>query len=103
MRIPIMAGNWKMYKTATEAVDFVARLKKELGNWDKTEVVVAPSFVALAPVVNASRTTIAVPRTALGRTGAYTKVSCRCGCGCHMIIGTGAQGHFGERHRSTRR
>jgi triosephosphate isomerase len=61
MRIPIMAGNWKMYKTATEAVDFVTRLKKELGDWDKTEVVVAPSFVALAPVAERLKgTTIAV-------------------------------------------
>jgi triosephosphate isomerase len=50
MRIPIMAGNWKMYKTATEAIDFVTRLHKELGDRGETEVVVAPSFVALAPV-----------------------------------------------------
>jgi triosephosphate isomerase len=50
MRQPIMAGNWKMYKTAGEAVDFVAQLQKELGTGEETEVVVAPPFVALAPV-----------------------------------------------------
>jgi triosephosphate isomerase len=50
MRTPIMAGNWKMHKTAREAVDFVNHLQKELGDVKETEVVVAPSFVALAPV-----------------------------------------------------
>ncbi len=50
MRIPIMAGNWKMHKTVGEAVDFVTRLQKALGDWKETEAVVAPPFVALAPV-----------------------------------------------------
>ena len=42
MRTPIMAGNWKMHKTVGEAIDFVTRLHNELGDWDKTEAVVAP-------------------------------------------------------------
>ena len=50
MRIPIMAGNWKMNKTVKEAVDFVTRLQQALGDWKETEAVVAPPFVALAPV-----------------------------------------------------
>jgi triosephosphate isomerase len=45
-----MAGNWKMHKTVSEAVDFVTRLQKKLGDWDETEAVVAPPFVALASV-----------------------------------------------------
>jgi triosephosphate isomerase len=61
--MPIMAGNWKMYKTAREAIDFVARLHKELGARDETEAVVAPSFVALAPVAERLKgTKIAVAR-----------------------------------------
>ena len=50
MRIPIMAGNWKMHMTVGEAVDFVTGLQKALGDWKETEAVVAPPFVALAPV-----------------------------------------------------
>ena len=30
MRKPIIAGNWKMYKTVAEAVDFVRELKGAL-------------------------------------------------------------------------
>lgn len=47
MRKPIMAGNWKMYKTPTEAVDFVkalAPLVKDVH--DKTMLLCAP-FTAL--------------------------------------------------------
>jgi triosephosphate isomerase len=50
MRTSIMAGNWKMHKTVGEAIDFVTRLQEELGDWKETEAVVAPPFVALAPV-----------------------------------------------------
>ena len=50
MRIPIMAGNWKMHMTVGEAVDFVTRLQEALGDWEETEAVVAPPFAALAPV-----------------------------------------------------
>ena len=31
MRTPIIAGNWKMYKTPQEAVAFVNAIKDELG------------------------------------------------------------------------
>ncbi len=50
MRKPIIAGNWKMHKTVEESIDFVTRLQKQLGGWKRTEVVLAPSFVALSPV-----------------------------------------------------
>jgi triosephosphate isomerase len=63
MRIPIMAGNWKMHKTVGEAVDFVTSLQEVLGDWKETEAVVAPPFVALAPVaerLSLSGTTISL-------------------------------------------
>jgi triosephosphate isomerase len=48
-RKPIIAGNWKMYKTAADALALVSELKKELvGVKDKdVEVVVCPPFTAL--------------------------------------------------------
>ncbi len=49
MRIPIIAANWKMQKTAGDAAEFVDRLAETLGE-TSTEVVLAPSFTALAGV-----------------------------------------------------
>ncbi|MBE0466568.1 MAG: triose-phosphate isomerase [Candidatus Desulforudis sp.] len=50
MRRPIIAGNWKMYKTPSEAVDFVKRLLEAASTAGGVEVVVAPPFPALMPV-----------------------------------------------------
>ncbi len=104
MRIPFMAGNWKMYKTATEAVDFVARLKKELENWDKTEVAVAPSFVALATVaasLKGTKIAVAAQDCFWEEQGAYTgevSVPMLRDAGCrYVIIGhSERRAYFGE-------
>ncbi len=53
MRKPIMAGNWKMYKTVAEAVDFVRALRDALAGIEGADKVVCPPFVALAPVAEA--------------------------------------------------
>lgn len=50
MRKPIIAGNWKMYKTIPEARELVTGLKEKLKETDQVEVVVCPPFTALAPV-----------------------------------------------------
>ncbi len=50
MRIPLLAGNWKMYKTVTEAVEFVRRLKEALSGVRGVEVAVCPPFTALYAV-----------------------------------------------------
>lgn len=52
---PLIAGNWKMHKTAREAVDFVRKLKEKLGKPADREVVVAPPFTALFPVAEIIR------------------------------------------------
>jgi triosephosphate isomerase (TIM) len=51
-RKPIIAGNWKMYKTAADSLALVSELKKELvGVKDSdVEVVVCPPFTALYAV-----------------------------------------------------
>jgi len=104
MRMPIMAGNWKMYKTAQEAVDFVARLQKELGDWDETEAVVAPSFVALALVAERLKGTsiaVAAQDCFWEEQGAYTgevSVPMLRDAGCrYVIIGhSERRAYFGE-------
>ncbi len=50
MRTPLIAGNWKMYKTPAEAAVFVKELRETLGEFKNAEVIVCPPFVALASV-----------------------------------------------------
>ncbi len=49
MRIPIIAGNWKLNKTIAEATAFVAELKHLIGGADAVEIVICPVFTALYP------------------------------------------------------
>jgi triosephosphate isomerase (TIM) len=46
----IIAGNWKMNKTAAEALALIKGLKLELANLKEVDVVVCPPFTALADV-----------------------------------------------------
>lgn len=50
MRIPIIAGNWKMYKTPQEAVAFVNAVKEELMTLSAAERVVCPPYIAIPAV-----------------------------------------------------
>lgn len=51
MRKKIIAGNWKMNKTVSEAIDLVKELREKLPKNCEKEVVVCPPFTALYPVV----------------------------------------------------
>ncbi len=53
MRTPIIAGNWKMYKTQTEAFQLASDLKQKLSDINSAKVVVCPPFTALASVKQA--------------------------------------------------
>lgn len=57
MRKPIIAGNWKMFKTPAESVAFVRELAPRLASYTGVERVVCPTFVALAAVAEALRNT----------------------------------------------
>lgn len=50
MRKPIMAGNWKMFKTESEAVDFAKNLKPLVCDVHDRAIVVCPTFPALSKV-----------------------------------------------------
>ncbi len=50
MRTPLIAGNWKMYKTIGEAIALVRDLLAELGPLTDREAIVCPPFTALAAV-----------------------------------------------------
>jgi triosephosphate isomerase (TIM) len=49
----IIAGNWKMHKTAAEALALVKAIKIELAHIKEVDVVICPPFTALADVAKA--------------------------------------------------
>jgi triosephosphate isomerase (TIM) len=52
MRKPVIAGNWKMYKLLSEAVETALALKPLVANANHCEVVIAPVFTALKTVAD---------------------------------------------------
>ncbi len=75
MRKPIIAGNWKMYKTIAEARDLVRALKQALADIDSVEIVVSPPFTALGAVVEelrGSNISVAAQNMYWEESGAYT-------------------------------
>jgi triosephosphate isomerase len=94
MRKPVIAGNWKMYKTIGEAVDFVEKLKPLVASSNHCEVVVAPPFTALRAVADAvkgSNISVAAQEVHWDKEGAHTgdvSVAMLVDAGCaHVIIG----------------
>ncbi len=57
MRTPIIAGNWKMFKTLPESVAFARELAPRLEQFGSVERVVCPTFVSLAAVADVLRDT----------------------------------------------
>jgi triosephosphate isomerase (TIM) len=75
MRIPFIAGNWKMFKTVHEAVVFVKELKRVVKDVTDVEIVVAPPFTAVHAVAEAARNSnigVAAQDLYWEREGAFT-------------------------------
>jgi len=93
-RVPLIAGNWKMFKTIPEALDFCGRLRGEMASLGgkKIDVAVAPPFTAIAAAVQAlqgSPVRVASQDVFWAESGAYTgEVSARMvkDAGCRMGI-----------------
>jgi triosephosphate isomerase len=89
MRTPLVAGNWKMFKTVHEAVAFAKELKSVVRDAVAVDIVVAPPFTAVYPVAEALRATnvaVAAQDVYWEREGAFTgEVS------APMIRGAGAE------------
>jgi triosephosphate isomerase (TIM) len=100
MRRPVIAGNWKMYKTIGEAVEFVEQLRPLVAQSRHCDVVVAPAFTALAAVSEAARgSNIAVSAQDChwDKEGAHTgdvspQMIVDAGCS-HVIIGHSERRH----------
>ncbi len=52
MRKPIIAGNWKLNKNPSEAIQLVAELKREIVDVTGVDIVVCPPFVDLTDVID---------------------------------------------------
>lgn len=55
MRKPVVAGNWKMHKTAAEAAAFVEAVTPHVEGVADRELIIAPPFPALGAAVDAAR------------------------------------------------
>ncbi|WP_243373529.1 triose-phosphate isomerase [Geotalea sp. SG265] len=53
MRTPVIAGNWKLYKTAGQALELVGGLIPLVAQTKEVEIVVAPVFTVLGKVAGA--------------------------------------------------
>jgi triosephosphate isomerase len=103
-RRPLIAGNWKMYKTSAEAVDFVRLFAPLVDGIEDRDIMIAPAFPALEAVAGALKST----SIALGAQdlfweteGAYTgQVSApmlvACGCRYAIIGHSERRQYFGE-------
>ena len=50
MRTPLIAGNWKMYKTEAESIDTVRQLAEKTRGVTDVDIMVAPPFTSLSAV-----------------------------------------------------
>jgi len=73
VRKPIIAGNWKMNKTVSEAIELCQRLDQAVQGTD-VEVVVCPPFTALSAVcaLGMENVKIGAQNVSIAASGAYT-------------------------------
>ena len=92
MRRPVIAGNWKMYKTQAETRAFFAAFKPLVASSAHCDIIIAPPFTALPAAVEAAKgsaITIAAQDAHWEREGAFTgEVSARmvAETGCRAVI-----------------
>ena len=108
MRTPIIAGNWKLNNTVTEAVNLTTELKNLVVDYNTVEIIVAPTFTALdavSKVVRDSNILLAAQDVYWEDSGAFTgEVSAPMlkDIGCeYVIIGhSERRQYFGESNES---
>ena len=75
MRIPMIAGNWKMNTTVSEAVELVSKMRPGLDKIANVEKVICPPFVSLAAVnelIKGSSIKLGAQNLYFEEKGAYT-------------------------------
>ncbi len=75
MRVPMIAGNWKMNTTVSEAVELVNEMRQELDQIDNVDKIVCPPFISLATVrelIKGSSIKLGAQNIYFEEKGAYT-------------------------------
>jgi triosephosphate isomerase len=104
MRTPVIAGNWKLFKTIGESVSMVETLKPLVAQRAGVEIVVAPVFTALSRVADAlggSNVRLAAQDCYWEEEGAFTgevapKLLKDAGCSYVIIGHSERRQYFGE-------
>src|ERR1700722_20184704 len=55
MRRPVIAGNWKMYKTRSETRTFFEAFRRQFAGSKHCDIVVAPPYTALSAAIDAAK------------------------------------------------
>jgi triosephosphate isomerase (TIM) len=108
MRRPVIAGNWKMYKTQAEAREYFLALTPLVKDSTHCDIIVAPPYTAIAASVEAARGTaisIAAQDVYWEAEGAFTgEVSAgmlvEAGCRAVIIGHSERRQYFGETDES---
>ena len=109
--IPMIAGNWKMHKTLTEARELAREIVQGVGRQTRVEVVLAPPYTALAAVaaeLAGSKVLLAAQDTFWETKGAYTGAiapGMLADIGCsYVIVGhSERRQHFGDTDEAVNR
>ena len=75
MRVPMIAGNWKMNTTVSEAVALVSEMRHQLDEIGNIDKVICPPFISLAAVgelIKGSSIKLGAQNTYFEEKGAYT-------------------------------
>jgi triosephosphate isomerase len=103
-RVPLIAGNWKLFKTCSEAVDSATRLRELVSDIENIDIMIAPTFTSLSvvsDVIQNTRISLGAQNIFWEKEGAFTgeisaamlvSVGCR-----YVIIGhSERRQYFGE-------
>jgi len=110
-RIPIMAGNWKMYKTPSETTAFFERFCPLAQKATHCEIVICPPFVDLDASIRAahgSHVEIGAQNLYWAKEGAYTgevSAGMLAAAGCQWVIVAHSERrqYFGETEETARK
>ena len=110
-RIPLIAGNWKMFKTGNEAADTAKQLLTLVSDVENIDIMIAPPFTALmavSEIIKDSRMGLGAQNLFWENEGAFTgeiSASMLISSGCqYVIIGhSERRQYFGETDETVNR